>query len=291
MLVKKFTVVILVFALFFLCFYFFSAQPKVQTIKVQLVEEDQVLTCQSAFNANGDNNAWSVEQFQLFLSNIEVTSDQSKWQRLPLAKSAYQNASTVLLGTNCRQQKQQNSAKEYGHWSIDFNDEIDMSKITAMRFTLGVPFELNHLNPVKQDSPLNLPSMFWVWQTGHKFLRVELTSESDKWLYHLGSTGCKAPSVMRAPASPCRYPNTVDFEVPIAQGNEGLLTMNINLSELLKGVEITQDTSCQSEQTNDSCQQLFKNLSLASEDTELTTKQRVFSIIKQANMTKGVAVE
>jgi uncharacterized repeat protein (TIGR04052 family) len=132
-----------------------------------------------------------------------------------------------------------------------------------IRFNLGVPFALNHLNPITQNSPLNMPSMFWVWQTGHKFLRLELASNDDQWQFHLGSTGCSAPSVMRAPKTPCRYPNVATFELDLTPSTKPKhYQLSLDLSALIGNVKLSQENSCQSSRTDESCQQLFSQLGL-----------------------------
>lgn len=46
----------------------------------------------------------------------------------------------------------------------------------GLRFTLGIPFELNHADATIASSPLNLTSLFWNWQAGYKFLRIDLAT-------------------------------------------------------------------------------------------------------------------
>jgi uncharacterized repeat protein (TIGR04052 family) len=291
MLVKKFAVVVFISIVSYLVYTMLLVKTVGQKISVQLLWHEKKLDCQSTFSTEGTDKTWFIEQFQFFLSNIETTSDNSNWQRLKLVKSPFQNAGTALLGTNCRERKQQSTAEEFGNWSLAFDNDINLSEVKALRFTLGVPFTANHLNPISQESPLNLPSMFWVWQTGHKFMRTEFSSLDEQWLFHLGSTGCKAPSVMRKPKSPCLYPNTVNFEIPIVKGESKLLTLNFNLAQLLKNVELTETSSCQSERESASCQQLFNNLLVDEEAIEKITTNRIFNIVKVKNLRGRSEVE
>lgn len=46
-----------------------------------------------------------------------------------------------------------------------------------LQFTLGVPKDLNHEDAAIAPSPLNLTSMWWNWQGGYKFLRVDMETE------------------------------------------------------------------------------------------------------------------
>ena len=47
---------------------------------------------------------------------------------------------------------------------------------SGVRFTMGVPFELNHGDPTVAPSPLNITAMFWNWQGGYKFLKADMNS-------------------------------------------------------------------------------------------------------------------
>ena len=49
----------------------------------------------------------------------------------------------------------------------------------GVRFTLGVPFELNHSDPTLALSPLNFSGMFWVWQSGYKFVKIDMASSGQ----------------------------------------------------------------------------------------------------------------
>ncbi|MBK9647034.1 MAG: metallo-mystery pair system four-Cys motif protein [Deltaproteobacteria bacterium] len=63
----------------------------------------------------------------------------------------------------------------------------------AVRFTLGLPFELNHQDPATAPSPLNLSAFFWTWESGYKFWRFDgrTTAAPEGFFFHLGSTGCE----------------------------------------------------------------------------------------------------
>ena len=81
----------------------------------------------------------------------------------------------------------------------------------ALEFALGVPFARNHGNPLVAPPPLNIPAMFWVWQSGHKFLRLDA---GNRWSFHLGSTGCVSPAAVRPPPASCRRPNLARVRLP-----------------------------------------------------------------------------
>ena len=58
--------------------------------------------------------------------------------------------------------------------AIDGTVEGGAGAYSGIRLTVGVPFELNHANPLAAAAPLDRGEMFWSWQSGHKFLRADL---------------------------------------------------------------------------------------------------------------------
>lgn len=89
---------------------------------------------------------------------------------------------------------------------------------TGLVFTIGVPFAQNHGDPTVSAAPLNTTAMFWNWQGGYKFVRIDLVptammgmteaagsdagaghGDAKGWFLHLGSTMCDAASKTEAP--------------------------------------------------------------------------------------------
>jgi uncharacterized repeat protein (TIGR04052 family) len=87
------------------------------------------------------------------------------------------------------------------------------SLFRAIRFTVGVPFELNHANPLMASPPLDRGDLFWTWQSGYKFLRADFMVGGLESSFHLGSTGCSSASALRPPAQPCAQPNRMRVEL------------------------------------------------------------------------------
>ncbi|WP_028030641.1 MbnP family copper-binding protein [Gemmobacter nectariphilus] len=89
---------------------------------------------------------------------------------------------------------------------------------TGLVFTVGVPFEQNHVDPTLAPAPLNTTAMFWNWQGGYKFVRIDLVPTDRKdtgpkgWFLHLGSTMCDAPSKTSAPLA-CKHENRIEVRL------------------------------------------------------------------------------
>ena len=221
------------------------------------------LSCESNFHASdnkkinvGELKNWQYQQLQFYIHGVEVKTKNNGWQPWRMTTNANQASNVALLGETCNENTQQSN------WQLELVPLDDSANITDIRFTLGVPFELNHLNPLTQPSPINDSSMFWGWRGGHKFMRVELVSQGDDWLFHLGSIGCKALSPVRAPKSECLHPNRVSVSLPFTEKTSAI---KFDLAVLLHDIALTRENSCQSAVDEESCKTLFKNLNMAAD--------------------------
>lgn len=72
------------------------------------------------------------------------------------------------------------------------NGTVPEGEYTGLSFTLGVPFDLNHQDAGVAVAPFSYSAMFWGWQGGYKFLRLDgETVAGNGNRIHLGSTGCE----------------------------------------------------------------------------------------------------
>lgn len=169
-----------------------------------------------------------------FVSEFKSVSE------IPIKASPLSSNSVALIGANCEKKS----------WQVELMaDDLDGENLS---FVMAVPFNENHLNPLTAASPLNISEMFWSWQLGHKFFRFD---GEDGFAFHLGSTGCKSASRLRAPSTPCAFPNRYQFELAQFDVNNPIV---LDLDHLFSEVDRTR--SCMSEQANKICQQLFSNL-------------------------------
>jgi uncharacterized repeat protein (TIGR04052 family) len=116
--------------------------------------------------------------------------------------------------------------------TVEMNDRIVGSvppgDYVGLRFTLGLPFEINHADATLAPSPLNLTSLWWNWQAGYKFARIDFSPQHSAqspnhsakheqaqsqhgdrnagFAFHLGSTGCEITGGSPTPTR-CSNPN------------------------------------------------------------------------------------
>lgn len=205
------------------------------------------IDCNTVLNIQGQR--WSIRDFSLYLSQLKYFDSSGAWSNVTLDVDEDSSSNVVLLTPNCSE------ARLGYQWKINVVEAVDQWQ--KVKFTLGVPFELNHQNPIFQKNPLNDPSMFWVWRTGHKFLRLEMDSEQNSFVFHLGSVGCQSKSAVRAPTSACLYSNLNQYEIDLAEHK----TIVLDLAVLMGGVTLSNNITCKSSPENPDCLQLLDNLS------------------------------
>jgi uncharacterized repeat protein (TIGR04052 family) len=132
---------------------------------------------------------------------------------------------------------------------------------TGVRFFLGVPFEMDHVNAATAPSPLNLDGMFWSWQDGYKFLRIDAAFDSVR--VHIGSTGCVL-GPHRVVVS-CGRPNVAEINLDHFDPSKNVIAADIAalLSDSdLGATRANTPPGCQSDPGDTACVPIFKNIGI-----------------------------
>jgi|JI10StandDraft_1071094.scaffolds.fasta_scaffold80964_2 uncharacterized repeat protein (TIGR04052 family) len=158
---------------------------------------------------------------------------------------------------------------------------------TGIKFSVGVPFDLNHLNSTTQSAPLNNSAMFWSWQSGYKFLKFEFKineSTATTNYVHIGSNGCPASNAT-GPNAACASPNRATFTVSKASGTINFATESvaIDVKALLNGTNANATAggaviSCMPGNGTTACNTILTNIGITSGTGESSGTQTTFSI-------------
>ncbi|NTV10615.1 MAG: metallo-mystery pair system four-Cys motif protein [Zoogloea sp.] len=126
---------------------------------------------------------------------------------------------------------------------------VQAGRYRGLRFTLGVPFELNHADLTTAPPPLNVSGMFWAWQNGHRFFKLEMATSGlnpatrakgrpGGFPVHLGSTACSSGSATEAPTV-CLNPNRAEVVFEDFDPVEDVVVADIG--RLLAGADVDQN--------------------------------------------------
>ncbi len=210
------------------------------------------------------NQQFLINDFRMYLSNITLQTDTLEEVEVTLTEDGvWQYQNVVLLDFETIATPETNTQ------IIGSFTEPDSGTISKLCFDVGVPFELNHMNNADAPSPLNASGMMWIWQSGHKFIRIDGIGNPDGdavgYNLHLGSTGCVSDAKTEAPTVACTYANLPhicldNFDIDSNQ-------VAIDLASLFSNTDITQATpdtakGCMSGNNDPECQNLFPKMGL-----------------------------
>ena len=245
---------------------------------------------------NVQNEQWRISELAMFFSQFSLnfaeqfTLDDNHWQsqqvaliRTPVECKETMGNTTITAKINGVGVNDDDKSNGGG---VNYHNDSLLAAIESTKaetplilsFNVGVPFAINHQNPLIQASPLNDSSMFWVWRNGYKFIRWDMQSESgDSWSFHLGSVGCESAAMVRAPQKPCAQANLIPVAVTLpfdsiqlvetedtnSQAHSLQIKVAIHLDAILDNIETTRKNSCMfSGIDSAACAQLQKNLKL-----------------------------
>lgn len=233
-------------------------------------------TCAQAYEGIGATGSTvEVADFRVFVTNARlIGADGAKtpialdhdgiWQVADVALLDFEDATgTCVNGTPAM--------------NTSLRCTVPAGEYTGLAFEIGVPFAHNHGDPTLAPSPLNLTAMFWNWQGGCKFVKIELSStglpvthEANRgWVLHLGSTGCASKARTAAPTAECANPNhvAVRFEGFDPAAN----TIAFDVAPVLAQANVDMNTpetspGCMSFLNDDDCVPVMSRLGLGFRD-------------------------
>ena len=269
----------LVQSLLFACCFLFALtwpvmaqEPNNQnvTLNFKLNAGDKAATCNQKYTGFGSVPTTTVEfaDLRYYVSNVRLINQAGQEIPLNLSQgSTWQYQNVALLDFEDKSGR----CSEIGTTALNttISGTVATGSYTGVIFNLGVPFALNHQDVTSATAPLNLPPLWWNWQGGYKFIRVDMYADSpitnSFWPIHLGSTGCSSANGSTPPAAPCTNPNLPEIRLNKFNFTHDVIVGNI--ATLLTNVNVSTSTStpngCMSGQTDPDCVKLFPNLGLS----------------------------
>ncbi|RYE41804.1 MAG: metallo-mystery pair system four-Cys motif protein, partial [Hyphomicrobiales bacterium] len=149
-----------------------ATSPQSFALRFQAVNAAQDVSCDKALLNLGTGKVKAqLQDFALYIhgltfikadgTTVEATLETNEWQAENVALLDFQDKADSCLGEN-------KPTHVVIKGSIPNQEEF-----RALRFTLGVPPHLNHVDPASVKAPLNATHMFWSWQSGYKSMRLD----------------------------------------------------------------------------------------------------------------------
>ena len=235
-------------------------------------------SCTQTYAGIGTSNASITPvDFRLYVSDVVLTKDDGTKVPFELEPDGvFQSSKVALLDFEDRTGGC-NNGTEALHTKLV--GRAPAGKYTGITFTIGVPEALNHQNAATAEAPLNLSGLFWNWQGGYKFLRLDgkVPSTNSGFVMHLGSTGCTAGATPDSYVCTKRNAATVTLTAdPFAA------TFLADWKALLAGVAIDADKGgmpgCMSGDTDPECTPMLGALGIDVASGNSTKPQTFFRV-------------
>lgn len=235
----------------------------------------------------------AVKEFRFYIHDVNLLDDEGNAYTLQLDNNTWNYQDLALLDFMNKDTSCSGSTKEMNK---DVNGTVSVppsTKLTGLRFTLGVPSNLNHIDRVTAPTPLDQASLHWNWQNGYKFARLDvaptggITRPSDAgfsapvWNFHLGSTNCVGDPQTGDDIS-CARPNRPRIE--LNNFDHSADTVTLDFSALVANIDLSQDIGgkpgCMAGATDPECAEPFKALGMdvSTGKADSTITQTVFRV-------------
>lgn len=172
----------------------------------------KTFSCAETFAGLGSTAAeMQALDFRLFISEVALTKADGSLQPISLEQDGqWQIGDLALLDFEDASGACANGTPGL---NTTLRGTVPEGAYTGLALTVGVPFAQNHQDPTLAPAPLNTTAMFWNWQGGYKFIRIDMAAvdkapDAKGWFLHLGSTMCDAASKTEAPKA-CKNENRI----------------------------------------------------------------------------------
>jgi uncharacterized repeat protein (TIGR04052 family) len=250
-------------------------------LSFEAVVHGEPVACGKTFaNIGTTRSSITISDMRWYISNVELVTASGGTVPMALEQDGkWQSGAVALLdfedGTaTCANGTPDTRAAVTG--------SAPAGAYTGVRFTMGLPFDVNHRDPTSQPSPLNLSRMFWNWNAGYKFARIDMksTGQPQGWVLHLGSTTCSPGGGPTVVPVTCTHENAPRVSLAPFDAARDVIRFDLGAMLAESNVDVNQkDTAagCMSGQTDDDCAGIFTTLGLPFR-TSAAAPQSVFSI-------------
>ena len=208
------------------------------------------------------NSTWTPKDFRFYVHDVRLVTATGDVPFAISTAGAFQGSGMALLDF-------ENRAGACTGGTVDTNNVITgtttATGIQGIKFRVGVPFEMNHRNPSGAAAPMNVSSMWWTWNAGYRFIRIEGNTVGRPMGYniHLGSTGCSGNAA--GPMNPCPNPNILDVTIMNFDPARDQIVADLATLVSMANLETNASMSapgCMSDVDDMDCQSIFNGLGL-----------------------------
>lgn len=254
-----------------------SAKAKAKTQKVDIafaaVAGDQPVRCNAPITGLGTTSQTAqLRDLRFYVSGVRLVKASGFEVPVTLTPSAFQvtrpGGAVALIDL----EDGKGACAEDGTPAVNASvrGTVPAGRYTGVRWTVGVPFALNHTDLAAAPAPLNSTALGWSWQVGRKFTKIEVSDpaggawQTGTFFVHVGSVGCTGnPATGRA--ARCTTPNRANIR--LRSFDPARQRIAVDVRSLLAGNDITVNRAnspgCMSGPTDPECMGVFRSLGIA----------------------------
>lgn len=290
-----------------------------QTIHIQFEGRvgSEPFACGDTYRLGTADTAVTPLDFRFYVSEVALIDTAGNEVPLVLAQDGqWQYQNVALLDFEDKTGACTNGTDEMRTQVVG---SVPTGEYRGLTFTLGVPFALNHIDSTLAPSPLNLTSLWWNWNFGYKFARVDFeavmdaasqgtpqvpvgqtavgmghkadeaghgdghAAHSQGFSIHLGSVGCQMDAA-QVPVG-CSSPNRPD--ILLSDFDPASDSVVVDIAALLANTNLAENqedtpVGCMSSTEDNDCSGIMQNLGLPFPD-QAVVEQTVFSLQSVGN--------
>ena len=284
-----------------------------QTVTINFAGQvgDEAFACGETYALGAADTPITAMDFRFYVSQMALIDEAGNEVPLVLQQDGkWQHQDVALLDFEDKSGACGNGTPETRTQVVG---SVPAGEYTGLKFTLGVPFNLNHIDSTLAPSPLNLTSMWWNWNFGYKFARIDMMPAIDvarvrqsqhdhgshdghdhgshgghghgahgaaaqPFAIHLGSVGCQLDAA-EAPVV-CSIPNRP--EVMLSDFDPAENVVIADLAALVSGTNLSENQAntaigCMSSPEDSDCAGIMQSLGLPFND-QPTVEQSFFTV-------------
>lgn len=241
------------------------AEPQL-TLAFEARVGDAPFSCSSLATGMGTTSA-TVEplDFRIYVHDVRLLrADGSEVPLLLVDDGKWQSSGVALLDFEDKTGSCRNGTPDL---NTALRGTAPAGEYVGLKLKIGVPFALNHADSTTLASPLNLSSLYWDWNAGHKFARIDgrlagstaAPTEATAFNIHLGSLQCRGAANA---ITDCSRPNIGEVELrgfdPTAK------TILVDYKALVAKSDLTRDlggaSGCMAEADDPECPPILAHL-------------------------------
>jgi uncharacterized repeat protein (TIGR04052 family) len=211
-------------------------------------------------------SALTINDIRFFVFNVRLLDRNGEEHKVTLTQDGvwqYQDVALLDFENGTAGCSELGTAET----NTEIKGESDLDEVAGVKFDIGIPFNLNHLDPTTVPAPLNVSALNWFWQVGHIFYRNDFFADGKPFFVHLGSSGCVSDAFTSPPTEPCSNPNIPTITLTNYTSEK---TVVLDIGTLLQGVDLTKATpntapGCMSERNDNECAEVYPNFGLSLE--------------------------